>query len=121
MIGPIELPWPAKPLSPNTRQHWSVRSKSVKSARVGAFYTVRSACKTTQPWERVSVSMTFCPPDKRRRDRDNLIASMKAATDGIADALGVDDSKFEITYSISSPIKGGAVIVTLEEAPANER
>lgn len=115
MFGPIELPWPAKPLSPNTRQHWAVKAHSVKAARDEAFYLVRSVCKTSQPWERVAVSMTLCPPDNRRRDRDNMISSMKAATDGIADALGVDDSRFEITYSIGSPIKGGAVTVTIEE------
>jgi crossover junction endodeoxyribonuclease RusA len=60
--------------------------------------------------------MTFCPPDKRRRDRDNLIASMKAATDGIADALGTDDSKFIVTYAMGSPVKGGSVEVTIARA-----
>jgi Holliday junction resolvase RusA-like endonuclease len=32
--------------------------------------------------------------DRRRRDADNLLGSMKAAFDGIADALGFDDSGF---------------------------
>ena len=31
---------------------------------------------------------------ERRRDRDNAMASLKAALDGIAEALGVDDSRF---------------------------
>ena len=115
MIGPIELPWPAKVLSPNARVHWAVKSKAVKLSRAAAFYFVRAVERAALPWDRVKVRMEFLPPDKRRRDRDNLIASMKAATDGIADAIGIDDSRFETTYSIGEPIKGGAVIVTLEE------
>jgi len=66
-------------------------------------------------WERAKVRVEFSPPDNRRRDLDGMIASHKAAQDGIADALGIDDSKFETTYAISTPIKGGAVTVTLEE------
>ena len=60
--------------------------------------------------------MTFCPPDHRRRDLDNIIASMKAANDGIADALGIDDSRFISTYSMGSPVKGWAVLVTVRAA-----
>ena len=65
--------------------------------------------------ERPKVRVQFSPPDNRRRDLDGMIASHKAAQDGIADALGVDDSKFEVTYTIGPPIKGGAVIVQIEE------
>ena len=42
----------------------------------------------------ISIAYTFCPPDKRKRDLSNFVASMKGAEDGIADALGVDDSHF---------------------------
>jgi crossover junction endodeoxyribonuclease RusA len=57
--------------------------------------------------------VTFQPPDKRRRDRDNLQASLKAHFDGIADALGVNDSLFVPTYAIGEPVKGGAVRVEI--------
>ena len=43
---------------------------------------------------RYGVSMVFYPPDGRRRDVSNLHAAMKAALDGIAEAMGVDDSTF---------------------------
>jgi len=43
---------------------------------------------------RFVVSMVFYPPDGRRRDVSNLHAAMKAALDGIASAMGVDDSTF---------------------------
>lgn len=35
--------------------------------------------------------MLFFPPNKRRHDRDNLLARSKAAIDGMCDALGIDD------------------------------
>lgn len=62
-----------------------------------------------EPTEKFKV--TFHPPDKRKRDRDNIIASFKAGQDGLADAWGIDDNEFEITYALGEPRKGGAVIV----------
>lgn len=114
----VELPWPDKILSPNARTHWARKAKAVKAARVAAFYLVRAVAKSTLDASGAHVRMTFCPPDNRRRDRDNLIASMKAATDGISDAIGIDDSKFQSTYAIGEPIKGGLVRVEIEPARA---
>lgn len=115
MIGPITLPWPSKPLSPNTRQHWSVKAKYVKLTRLDTAWWVRSVMRFRPQWEKVKVAYVFHPPDKRRRDLDNLIASTKAISDGIADAIGIDDSRFIPTYSMAEPVKGGAVIVTIEQ------
>lgn len=114
----VTLPWPDKVLSPNARVHWSRKAKAVKTARQDAAWLVLEKIMAARilGWPRAAVSMTFCPPDNRRRDRDNLIASMKAATDGIADAIGIDDSKFETSYRMGEPIKGGAVLVTISEA-----
>lgn len=113
----LTLPWPDKRLNPNNaRGHWAKRSGPIKQARADAAWLARAAVGTKADWAGATIAMTFCPPDNRRRDRDNLIASMKAATDGIADAIGIDDSKFETTYRIGAPIKGGAVLVTISEA-----
>jgi crossover junction endodeoxyribonuclease RusA len=113
----VTLPWPEKVLSPNARVHWSRKAKAVKAARHSASWLVLEKLMAGRilGWPAASISMTFCPPDNRRRDRDNLIASMKAATDGISDAIGIDDSKFEATYRMGEPVKGGSVLVTIEE------
>ena len=60
-------------------------------------------------------SIEFCPPDIRKRDMDNFIASCKSGIDGLAMASGIDDSKFKIQWPVefSAPRKGGAVIVTV--------
>jgi len=52
------------------------------------------------------VKITFYPPDKRHRDADNMIASMKAGFDGVADALKVDDKLFRPTFVFSDEVKG---------------
>jgi len=60
------------------------------------------------------VVLTFSPPDKRRYDDDNLIARCKAYLDGIADALGVDDSRFRLGKPVrAESIKGGNVRVEI--------
>jgi len=109
----VQLPWPEKVLSPNGRSHWTRKAKATKNARHDAAWATRSVIRKPPGWTSAEVTYEFCPPDMRRRDRDNLIASMKAATDGIADALGIDDSKFITTYRMGEPVKGGAVHVTL--------
>jgi crossover junction endodeoxyribonuclease RusA len=112
----LALPWPDRKLSPNARCHWAVKAKAVKAAREGAYFLALQArirrmdVGSTGP---IAVKFEFCPPNNRRRDRDNCISSMKAATDGIADALGVDDSRFVSTYSMGQHIKDGAVLVTI--------
>jgi crossover junction endodeoxyribonuclease RusA len=110
----ITLPWPDAVLSPNARPHWAAKARAVKAARQRAGWLVRvSIQQRAKDWPRVNVAMTFCPPDKRRRDLDNIIASFKAGSDGIADGLGIDDSLFHCTYAIGAPVKGGAVHVVL--------
>lgn len=65
----------------------------------------------------VLISLDFFPPDNRRRDLDGMISSMKAALDGVADALGIDDNLFRIAAKKSQDtFPGGAVIVEISEA-----
>lgn len=109
----VTLPWPDKRLSPNARLHWATKARATKASRNEALWAFWAAGARKLKIGAPKITMTFCPPDRRRRDRDNLIASMKAATDGIADALGIDDSKFETTYRMGEPVKGGAVLVTV--------
>lgn len=113
----VALPWPDRRLSPNARVHWSRRAKAVKLARQEALaLAFEAGARRLRITGQPRIAMTFCPPDRRRRDMDNLIASMKAANDGIADALNVDDSRFVSTYSMGAPVKGGAVLVTVRVA-----
>ena len=58
------------------------------------------------------MTITFHPPCKRKRDRDNMIAAFKSGQDGIAECMGVDDHRFVPTYRVGAPVKRGCVLVT---------
>jgi crossover junction endodeoxyribonuclease RusA len=113
----LHLPWPHKDLSPNARVHWARKAKAVRTSRSIAFYdTVRARRikDMVAAAKGLSVYYVFYPADNRRRDLDNLIASTKAYTDGIAQALGVDDSTFKLGYRMGAPCKPACVVVTIE-------
>jgi crossover junction endodeoxyribonuclease RusA len=108
--------------------HWARRAKHTKEARKTAWHRTLAVASpydlgldalrkvfTVPKNSRVSVQMAFCPPDKRRRDGHNLASSMKGAIDGIADALGIDDSRFVVSHELLDDIvKGGEVRVTIK-------
>jgi crossover junction endodeoxyribonuclease RusA len=97
-------------LNPNARPHWRAKAACAKVYRTQAWYLTKAAHIESNA---LTVGIVFRPPDKRRRDLDNCLASFKAALDGIADALGVNDNQFKLTVQMGQPIKGGIVEVTL--------
>ena len=112
----VELPWPDKRLSPNARPNRYELGRVKSGARAtGRIMTKAAKPPRFMPDAPLCVTTTFYPPDSRPRDEDNLKASMKAAYDGIADAIGVDDKHFRHQpIRIGEPIKGGMVVVELE-------
>lgn len=117
----IVLPWPSKDLSPNARMHWAPKSAAKKKAREDAAVATYAAMmhgarETRQAYAGdhiLPVRITFYPPDKRRRDDDNMVGSFKAARDGIADALAVDDRRFRPVYVFEDSEAPGRVEVVL--------
>jgi crossover junction endodeoxyribonuclease RusA len=62
----------------------------------------------------LALTLTFCAPDRRRRDLDNLLSALKADFDGVAQALGVDDHMFEpITLRRGEAVKPGRVVLEI--------
>jgi len=114
----IRLPWPDASLNPNSRTHWRARAKAVQRERNDACYlAIAAGAKHFDAGQGgIRLSMKLCPPDARRRDSDNAFSALKAARDGIADALGVDDRRFQHSFEWGEPVKGGAVVVTVEQA-----
>jgi crossover junction endodeoxyribonuclease RusA len=114
------LGWPDKNLSQNARVHHFARARATKTARQSAWVIAHVAMTAAHirkgALSAPNVHLTFHPPDKRRRDLHNLEGSMKAAIDGIQDALGVDDSTFHITRSWGDIFLGGKVSVRITKA-----
>ena len=116
----IQLPWPSRILHPNARVRWAQRARATKTARKEAFVLARAAGWHTHqlPDGRLHLWIGFFPPDRRRRDDDGLLAAMKAARDGLADALAIDDSRFVSHALLHDTVrKGGEVRVRITEGP----
>jgi len=110
----IVLPWPSPALSSNARVHWSARARATQRARWEAMVLARSERVTPDP--NAVLSITYHPPSiNRRRDVQNMPAMLKPAIDGIADAMGCDDSGFRPRFPdhFAAPVKGGAVIIEI--------
>lgn len=114
----IELSWPAKALSPNhrSRSHWPRTNALAASKKEGYFATLSAMNGGGAPkWskERFDLVVTAYPRDRRARDSDNLLSSLKGAIDGIAKALGVDDSRFDPRVQWGEPVKNPRVVVEI--------
>lgn len=94
----VTVSLPPKALSPNARPHWAAKAAAVKKHKAEAEMLARHALTHQHAKLPVRgfllVKPTFYYRVARNRDRDNLQASLKAALDGIASALDIDDSRF---------------------------
>src|SRR5690242_2636782 len=96
----LELPWPPRELSPNARVHYLAKSRVTKAYREQAYWLARKSSAEMFPCSvlaetPITLAFTFHPPDRRRRDLDTMLSSVKSGIDGVADAMGVNDVRFE--------------------------
>lgn len=110
----LTLPWPPSNLSPNARQHFMALARAKKRYRQACAWTAVSQGARRLDADRLDVSLTFVPPDRRHRDGDNCLAAMKSGLDGLADVLGVDDSRWRISFELAAEVGG---MVRVEVTP----
>jgi crossover junction endodeoxyribonuclease RusA len=96
----VRLPWPDMKLMPNKSKGraWQSASKIRAEQRAAAVLCTQAALQTTGEKSyigNIPLSLLYLSPDKRHRDLDNLLAASKPIIDGLAQALGVDDSRFK--------------------------
>lgn len=108
----IDLPWPPRDLHPNTRCHWTRKHRATKATREAAQWL--SCSHGPIEADRLNVTLTFFPPDNRRRDIDGMLSAAKALIDGVADSLEVDDSRWSIALRRGDVVKGGTVRFEIE-------
>lgn len=112
----IILPWPDRVLSPNSRAHYMAKARAVKRAKHEAGWAALESDARAMQAEALDVTLTFTPPSRRHADTDNMLSSCKAAIDGIAEVLGVDDSRWTYTLRRAEPCKPGHVKIEIKEA-----
>lgn len=89
----LHLPYPRPPLSLNDRMHWAQRNRISRQIKDDVQILAR-ATRVGTGLARVWVGLTWVPPDRRRRDTDNMAPTLKACIDGLT-AYGLvpdDDS-----------------------------
>lgn len=107
----IRLNWPAKELSSNSRAHWAIKSRVTKTARyAGKVLALEQG--VNMPMPDAELRFSYHPPTRARRDAQNMPHMLKAAIDGISDAMGCDDHGFRCVFppEFSDVVKGGCVL-----------
>lgn len=92
----------------NLREHWSTRAARAKLHRGTASTMLHAWGPPVLP-----VTVTMTRVGARTLDTDNLSSGCKAARDGIADWLGVDDADPRVTW-IYAQTKGKRYGLILE-------
>jgi hypothetical protein len=106
----ITLPFPDAKLAGHAKGHWRALAGVVRKHREWAKYAALAAAIPVPDDGDILLTVTFIPPNKRG-DRINFSNRMKAYFDGIADALGVNDSRFLPAYKYADPAMPGKVVV----------
>lgn len=100
----MELPLPDPDLSPNSRVHYQERARATRDAKEEVIVAVLEKGRP-KPLDRATVTVTFVVPNKRRRDKGNLIASAKPYLDGLVTAGVITDDNWQAIEEVYPPIK----------------
>ena len=110
----VVVPWPHRYLSPNSRVLWQakyqVSHKARNLARLLTLELIGCGNIAKPVDDLINIQLIAHAYDRRSRDEDNLIASMKPYLDGIADAIGVNDASFHFRELQFGPTKRPAEI-----------
>lgn len=112
----IELPFPAAILAGHAKGNgqWK-KIAATKEHRGWARSAALDAGLTAPESGDIRVHVSFIPAN-RRGDRVNFPNRLKPYYDGIADALGVNDSRFLPSFEFCEPQEPGRVIIEVGAA-----
>lgn len=114
MMPTIMMPWPPAALHSHHKGHWRPKARASADYKATAYVLAKEAHVKCDP--SAVLRIECLPPDRRRRDCQNMPIPIKAAIDGIAKAMGCDDNGFRVYFpaEFGPVVKGGAVIITVE-------
>lgn len=116
-VASIELPFPAKVLWPNGRTK-SYRFKAAEFKKHKGWASVAALASGVKGLQVVSsIRLIVRPKTRNAIDRDNCVSACKAYFDGLAAAIGIDDSTFPVPSVVfGEPVKGGLFVIEVEGA-----
>lgn len=80
----LDLPWPSPPLTLNQRLHWRRQAAITADVRATVADLVRAA--GIPAGRHATVGLWWAPPDRRPRDEDNPVLTLKVCADALVDA-----------------------------------
>lgn len=111
----IELPWYSSKITPNSRTFWRKKDEIRAKYKEDCYYIAKECEYRCASGVKIGVKIIFHPPDKRARDLDNCLASIKSGLDGVAMALGVNDKNFRpITIDFGDVVKNGKIVIEFD-------
>lgn len=116
----LVFPWPDRKLHPNARVHWSIQAKAKRQAKMFGFAIAKSNGWGEVEWPdgKLHVWIDGYPHDRRIRDADGFLSSLKPCLDGIALAMGINDSRFIPHPWIADEIRKPAEVrIRIAEVP----
>jgi len=93
----LPLPYDKPPLSLNGRYHWARKAALAQGIKSAVFIIAKS--NRVPRMGGAHVTLHWVPKDKRRRDTDNPIPTLKACIDGLVKAGVVPDDSSEYVSS----------------------
>ena len=92
---------PDSDLSPTKRLHYMKVYQAKRDAKDEAMILVLAQGRPEKAHQKAHITITWVAKDKRRRDVDNMFASMKSYIDGLVDVgLLADDSAMHVSYTL---------------------
>ena len=112
----IELPLPPKELAANARVHWRQKHRVKSKYRSTAGLLALSVDSSRPRFVRATILARFRFQHPRRRDPDNLLASLKTAFDSLVDAgiLADDNAITHLPVEIEIGTPPGVTLVITE-------
>lgn len=108
--------WPDSALMPNRNigRHWTTRHSAKTAAKEAADLQARKWRGVFPPSSALAVVIKLEPPDRKKRDVDNLLAALKPSIDGMASGLGINDAQISrMVIDRMPPTPGGRVTVSI--------
>ncbi|MGW1679371.1 hypothetical protein [Saccharopolyspora sp. NPDC002376] len=90
----LALPYERPPLTANQRMHHHARARITKQVRGDAAKLARA--EQVPALGRCTVRLVWTVTNRRRRDADNVVPTLKACADGLVDAGVVTDDVPEL-------------------------
>lgn len=107
LVLTIVFPYlPPLECSPNWHKHhlpWAIR-KATAAAHDDMIGRVREQVAIGEPLARAMVTVTFTVPDRRRRDKGNLIGAAKPWLDGLTLAGVIKDDAWQFIEEVYPPV-----------------